>query len=205
MLILGPECTAALYVAIKVAAEALSRAGGGRIRTLKVSVRVVRRSGKCRGESRSDWVRRCAGPPVSGSFFRDRSVVVRGGGRRGRRCRRRGVDVSFLDGVFCARRCLDFFKLGGIVAASRVIRVPTSDCGSAGRDGVASFSWAFGEPADHTRGFPRAGAGYDRSSLRPFTLALWAGMSLPLSFTICCEGILQLTTHKRQRPKSLIK
>jgi len=127
MLILGQEYTAALYAAIKVAAEALSRAGGGRIRTLEVGVRVVRRSGQGRGESRSDWVRRRAGPPVSGSFFRDRSAVIRGGSprrrrrHRHRRCRRRGVDVSFLDGVFCARRCLDFFRLGGVLAASRVI------------------------------------------------------------------------------------
>ena len=55
MLPLGlEECAPALYVAIKVAAETLSRALGSRIRTLEVGVRVIRRSGYCRGESRSD-------------------------------------------------------------------------------------------------------------------------------------------------------
>jgi hypothetical protein len=30
-------------------------------------------------------------------------------------------------------------------------------------------------------------------------------MRFPLFFTICCKGTLQLTTRKRQRPKSFIK
>ena len=50
------ECIAAFCAAVKVAAEALSRTGGFRIRALKVGVRVVRRSGQGRGESRSRWL-----------------------------------------------------------------------------------------------------------------------------------------------------
>lgn len=50
------KCIAALCAAVKVAAEALSRAGGFRIRALKVGVRVVRRSGQRRGESRGSWL-----------------------------------------------------------------------------------------------------------------------------------------------------
>jgi len=49
---------AALYATLKVAAEALSRAGGFRICALKVSVQVVRRSGQGWGESRSGWLSR---------------------------------------------------------------------------------------------------------------------------------------------------
>jgi len=50
------ECIAALCAAVKIAAEALSGAGGLRIRTLKVGVRVVRRSGQRRSESRGGWL-----------------------------------------------------------------------------------------------------------------------------------------------------
>lgn len=50
------ECIAALCAAVEVAAEALTRAGGFRIRALKVGVRVVRRSGQRRGESRGGWL-----------------------------------------------------------------------------------------------------------------------------------------------------
>ena len=46
---------ASFTVIVKVAAEALSGAGRGRIRTLKVRVRVVRRSGQRGCESRCYW------------------------------------------------------------------------------------------------------------------------------------------------------
>jgi hypothetical protein len=54
--VISNEAITALYATLKVAAEALSRAGGFRIRALKVGVRVVRRSGQGRGESRSSWL-----------------------------------------------------------------------------------------------------------------------------------------------------
>src|SRR6267142_6568483 len=195
----GKEGIAALHAAIvEVAAEAVSRARGCRIRALEVGVRVIRRSSQRGCESRSGWH----------SSFRNWRVVfaVRRGRRRrcdrGRLCgsgssRRRRlvvVDITFLDGNFCARRCHDVFDLGArIPAATRVDRVSASPRGPAGRDGVATFSRTFGHPAGHTRGFARARAGHNR---RAFALTFWAaGPGLPLSFTIRCERILQLFPH----------
>jgi hypothetical protein len=84
---------------------------------------------------------------------------------------------------------------------SCVDRVPTGSRGSVGRDGVATFSRAFGYPADHTRGFARAraGHGHNRSSFRPFTLTLWVRPGPPLFFAICCQCILQLKFHTHEK------
>lgn len=159
----GEEAIAALYATFKVAAEALSRARGFRIRALKVGVRVVRRSGQGRGESRRGWLVDGVGGGASGGGFRNRSVVVvvivlggvgdrrYGCRRRHRRLRRllwrerrgRKVDVTrnFLDGgrrrgrivVLCARRRPSLF--GAFGGGTAVSRVDRVPTGSRGSDG----------------------------------------------------------------------
>jgi len=125
--VISNEAIAALYATLKVVAEALSRAGGFRIRALKVGVRVVRRSGQGRGESWSGWL---VSGGSGGSRNRSIVIVVLGNRRyscRGRLRRERGrVDVArnFLDDrriVLCARRCPSFFgAFGGGTAMSCV-------------------------------------------------------------------------------------
>jgi len=56
--VISNEAIAALYATLKVAAEALSTAGGFRICTLKVGVRVIHRSGQGQGKSWSGWLSR---------------------------------------------------------------------------------------------------------------------------------------------------
>lgn len=195
LLLGGKKGIAALHAAtVEVAAEALSRARGFRIRALEVGVRVIRRSSQRGCERRS----------ARHSNFRNwRVVFVVRRGRRRRRDRGRlsgsrrrliVVDITSLDGNFCARRRHDVFDLGArSPAARRVDRVSASPRGSAGRDGVATFSRTFGHPAGHTRGFARARVGH---ACRAFALTFWAaGPGLPRSFTIRCERILQLFPH----------
>ena len=165
---------------IKVAADALPRAGGSRMRALEVRVRVVRRSGQGGGEGRS---RRQGRVGVVGSLG-DRSVV--------RGSRYRWLGVSFLVGIVGARRCPGPFDLGRNLTASGVDRIWTGGCGSGRRDRIPPFPRTLGAPASYTRRLARARSGYNPSSLRTLALTLRAGLSLPLPFTVCSKRVLQL-------------
>lgn len=160
-----------LPVIIKVAAEALSGAGRGRIRALKVRVRVVRRSGQRGRQSRRYRCGR-AGPieaRCGDGRFRIVVVVV---GLRGRGdtahngccscCRSRcwgrerrwwkiGMRVvAFLVAMFGACWRPGFFRPGRGRALSGIGRVsPTSGVrGFVRRDGIAPFPKALDVPAD---------------------------------------------------------
>lgn len=109
--------------------------------------------------------------------------------------------ITLLVEDFGARRRPDLFGLGGVFAKRRIGRVTTAtgDRGFGGRDGIGPFPDALEVPVGDTRGFARARAGYSRSCIGTFALALRARVALPLLFTICCQRILQLTPRKRQR------
>jgi len=155
--VISNEAITALYATLKVVAEALLRAGGFRIHALKVSVRVIHRSGQGRGESQSGWL-------VSGGSgsFRNRSIVVVILGNHHYSCcghlrRERGrVDIArnFLDDrriVLCACWCPGLFRaFGRGTAMSCVDRVLTGSRGSVGHDSVATLSRAFGDSTGHT-------------------------------------------------------
>jgi hypothetical protein len=165
---------------VKGAAEALPGARAGRIRTLEIRVRVVRRPGQRGSESRSDWH----------WWIWDLSFrrVLCWAGRR---------VFGVLDPVqtFHARRRPNLFRLGGIFTTSGIDRVATGPCRFAGRDCVTPLPRRLQGPAKHARGFAGARAAYGPSSLRPVAPALLASLTLPLLVTICCERILQLLRH----------
>jgi len=126
---------------IKVAANALPRAGSSGMRALEVRVRVVRRSGQRGGEGRSRGQGRVG---VLGSLRDGDRNVVRSNSWY------RWLGVTFLVGNFGARWCSGPFDLGRKLSASGVDRIWTGGCGSGRRYGVASFPSSLGAPVSYT-------------------------------------------------------